>query len=938
MKHLLHISFLILIVLPTSVCASYSLVSSAKGKFILFDEHFQSIATISTLAFKEKWQWIGVEQKQKPTIKNYQSTYKYTLDNENILWQLGVKNQDDSIIINNLLTTKHTTPLTYIALAIEPNNTLKNGYLLVSDLQENVTRLAIPLTIKNTDNITKMEFFDSDDNIQFGIRFSSPMDIHHHQNSRIKLTGNSITPSQPQKSSMKIFSTQPIRFYKNNEELPQQTQHDKWFAFSPKYTGRAGEIGMQDWLTTPKHVLQQRGDQVTDNSVPYKAWGTNVEFIHVAPDRKTAKKRTAFFAKYGINNVRLHKLSNSDWEGLGSTNKASEYDPEKMRRFDYWLSLLEESGIRYGFSPIWDLRVYEGDKKSLVAYDEIVKAKPQKPVTTGLVWFAEDVQKLHIETLTNLLNHKNAYTQKRYADDPALTYIEIQNEENVFFYTFMSNVKKQPTYHKMLAKQFSEWLIKKYNDHSGLVTAWGASAIDTFKNEGGLPNEQLGLKNITPVTSPWFHDNQVTGSHRAKRLQDTAEFLFAKQQDYYVKATKAIRNTGFKGLIVSSNWQAGDKGAHFLNLLSDSDTGVVDRHNYQGGAKGNPGYTMKSGFTLLNSTMIDNPGSGLLSTGMQQVANKAFMLSEWLSVVPSEWAAAETSIIAAYGFGLQGWDISYHFSSNGAGFSEQLNPSFSKFNNLTPVGVGLYPVLSRMVLRQDITEAKPVAIRRLSKQQAVTNNYDFTHTTEQQHDIKSFSGTPSHHALAAGKVLIEFTQERGLSTIDDWEEKYRVIHNDGSSTITSSTQQLAWTYSDKEQQGFVEINSKGTQGIVGFSKNKPYVMDDLTIQPLSPYSVILATAKSPQGTLASDREVIVLAIARAHNTNMKIVGELIANAGEAPVILEPVKATLRFKREGTVHVLDHDGIRTGKTYPLIDGVFNLDTEKDKTIYYLIRFE
>jgi hypothetical protein len=247
-------------------------------------------------------------------------------------------------------------------------------------------------------------------------------------------------------------------------------------------------------------------------------------------------------------------------------------------------------------------------------------------------------------------------------------------------------------------------------------------------------------------------------------------------------------------------------------------------------------------------------------------------------------------------------------------------------------------VLNWMVLRQDITEAKPIAIRRLSKQQAVTNDYDFTHTTEQQHDIKSFSGTPSHHALAAGKVLIEFTQERGLSTIDDWEEKYRVIYNDGSSTIASSTQQLAWTYSDKEQQGFLEINSKGTQGLVGFSKNKPYVIDDLTIQPLSPYSVIFASAESPQGTLESDREVIVRAIARAHNINMEIVGELITNTGEAPVILEPVKATLRFKREGTVHVLDHDGIRTRKTYPLIDGGFNLNTEKDKTIHYLISFE
>jgi hypothetical protein len=742
--------------------------------------------------------------------------------------------------------------------------------------------------------------------------------------------------------AIELLTEQPIHFYKNNIDVPQQTEHQGWFAFKPNHVAEKGEIGLQNWLTEPKHTLQQRGKNITENKKNYKAWGTNVEYSHVAPNKKIAQKRTAFFAKYGINNVRLHKLSNSGWEGLGSTNKASEYDSKKMERFDYWLSLLGENGIRYGFSAIWDLRVYEGDREALVAYDEIVNVKPNKPVTTSLVWFAEDVQQLHIDTLTNLLNHKNPYTKKRYANDPALSYIEIQNEENAFFYTFMSNVKKHPTYHKMLAEQFSGWLTEKYKNHSGLITAWGASSINTFANEGGLPNENLESRNITPVTSPWFHDNQANRHRRAKRLQDTADFLLLKQQQYYKKVTKAIRNTGFTGLIVSGNWQAGNKGAHFLNLLSDAETGIVDRHNYQGGAKGNPGHLMKSGFRLLNGSMLDNPGSGLLSTGMQQVANTPFMFSEWLSVVPSEWAAADTSLIAAYGFGLQGWDISYHFASNGAGFSKQLNPSFAKFNNLTPVGVGLYPVLSRMVLRQDIIEADPIAIRRLNKQQAITNDYDFTHTTEQQHDIKSFSGTPSHHALAAGKVLVEFTKDRGVSTIDNWKQQYQQKNNDGSSTITSSTKQLSWTFSeDQNKKGFVEINSAGTQGIVGFAKNTPYQFKDMTIQPQSPYSVILATAKSPKGTIASDNEIIVVAIARAHNTNMNIVGDLLVNAGEAPVILEPVKARLQFSPErnkGTVHVLDHDGIRTGKKYPLTDGAFNLDTERDKAIYYLIKFE
>jgi hypothetical protein len=940
MKRIFHtLSFiLIIITLSCSANADYSLINTAKGHFVLLDDQHQSIVTISTLAFKEKWQWIGVEQKQDSTTTNKRTSYNYILDDKKILWALDVDHTQNSLIIDNKLSSTQAVPLTYIALAVNPSDSLKNGYIVVTDNKKKTTRLTIPLKVKNTKKITKMELFNSEKEKKLTLLFPSPINIHHHQSSRIKLTGDSITPTQPQQHSIKLLAEQPIRFYKHNNDVPQQTKHANWFPFSPKNSNKKGEIGLQDWLTAPNHVLQQKGNGVKENNKSYKAWGTNVEYIHVAPNRKTAKKRTAFFAKYGINNVRLHKLSNSGWEGLGSTNKASEYDRKSMKRFDYWLSLLKKNGIRYGFSPIWDLRVYEGDRESLIAYDELVKAKPNKPVTSGLVWFAEDIQQLHIDTLTNLLNHQNPHTKKRYADDPALTYIEIQNEENVFFYTFMSRVKKYPTYHKMLAEQFSDWLTKKYKNHSGLITAWGASAIDTFRNEGGLPNEQLHLRNITPVTSPWFHDHQAHNNRRAKRLQDTAEFLFLKQQQYYKKATKAIRNTGFKGLIVSSNWQAGDKGAHFLNLLSDSGTGIVDRHNYQGGAKGRPGHHMKSGFKLINNLMLDNPGSGLLSTGMQQVANKPFMFSEWLSVVPSEWAAADTSIIAAYGFGLQGWDLSYHFASNGDGFSQELNPSFFKFNNLTPVGVGLYPVLSRMVLRQDITEADPIATRRLNKRQAITNDYDFTHTTEQQHDIKSFSGTPSHHALAAGKVLVEFTKERGVSTIDDWQKKYQRKNDNGSTTITSSTKQLAWTYAEKKE-GFVEVNSKGTQGIIGFAKDKPYIMDDLTIQPQSPYSVILATAKSPQGTLASDKDIIVLAIARAHNTNMNIVGDLITNAGEAPVILEPVKAQLQFKRKGgTVHVLDHDGIRTGKNYPLTNGKFDLDTERDKTIYYLVTFE
>jgi len=46
-----------------------------------------------------------------------------------------------------------------------------------------------------------------------------------------------------------------------------------------------------------------------------------------------------------------------------------------------------------------------------------------------------DIQDLMIEMVVNLLKHKNPYTQATYAKDPALSYIEIHNEDDIFFFT-----------------------------------------------------------------------------------------------------------------------------------------------------------------------------------------------------------------------------------------------------------------------------------------------------------------------------------------------------------------------------------------------------------------------------------------------------------------------------------------------------------------------
>ena len=936
---LLSLLFFTCLLSPAVTYANYSLISTTENSFSLIDEEETPLISFAPLHFKPNWTWLGNEQ-IKQTTQEKTTSYLYDIDNNNIRWGLNFSEEESMLLISSQLLAKKDTPLTYLSFSMKLEPALDNGQLILNSDHDKNKILPFPLGIYEAKNINEITIENEEGDVRFTFSFSPSVDIHIHHGLRIKLADQKIIQQMPIEHSIEVTSTQKINFFDDIKSLKNNTKHDNWFAFTPKKVTKNGAIGMQEWLSTPLSPLKPKNEFIYQGSNIHKIWGTNVEYSYNAPKNREAEKRAKFFAKYGINSVRLHKLSNPGWEGLGSEFSTTEYDKEKLKRFDYWTYQLKKQGITYGFSPIWDLSIRREDRTRILAYNEIAKHRPNKPITTGLVWFAEDIQQLHIETLVNLINRKNLYTKLSYTEDPALAYIEIQNEENAFFYTFINTIRQYPTYHRLLAKQFSDWLIKKYKNHRILVANWGIGAIDTFKNEGGLANEHLRKRNITPVVHPWFYDNQATQGRRAKRLQDSAQFLFEKQQEYYAKVTQAIRATGYKGAIVSGNWQAGSKGAHFLNLMSDAEFDIVDRHNYQGGAIGSPGHIMRTGFGLNNSTMLDNPGSYMLSLGMQQVANKPFMVSEWLSVLPSEWAAADTAIMAAYGFGLQGWDASYHFTSNGAGFTKTLANGENKFNNLTPIGVGLYPILSRMVLRGDISEAKTIATRRLNQKQAISNSYDFDNTVEQQHDNKSFSGTPHHNALAAGKVLIEFTEQAGKSTIDDWQKTYKKSHANGHTTIHSTTGELSWHYSpEHSQKGLVEVNSAGTQGIIGFAKPDNYQLNDLSIKPYSPYSVILATAKSPNKVISNDDEVLVVAIARAHNTNMNLKKHFIANIGKAPIILEPVKATLRFKRQkGTVQVLDHDGVRTGKSYPLQEGVFELDTKRDKTIYYQVSFD
>jgi hypothetical protein len=706
-----------------------------------------------------------------------------------------------------------------------------------------------------------------------------------------------------------------------------------WFPFTPANTVEPGIIGMESWLDAPagKHgFVQNKGDKlVFENGETVKFWGTNICSRLPYVEAEKADSFVNFVAKYGMNAVRFHKFS---WYAYFN-NKSTEFDPEKFERFDYFQAKLREKGIYYGWSHIYGHRVMPGDSSHLLAYSEIKNLKYPwshlNGTTSSLVNFAPDLQQLSIDLTVNMLNHVNPHTGLRYADDPALAFIEFQNEDNIFWSAIGKSLEQAPTYKALLCRQFSQWLKKKYGSQTELENVWGAANIpegESLEQGNIFPNPTHGLFSWEYETA--LKENRPMAIH----ILDKMRFLYEKQVEFYKKFEKAVRETGYKGVLVGSCWQAGSGISHLYNLHADYEVGMIDRHNYFGGGAG--GHRMTEG-KVNNVPLVAQPGSGLLSTGLQDVVDRPFSFSEWMSLVPNEWTAEAAPLIAVYGMGLQGWDASFSFATDIPRFSKYLqSEGHGVYNATSPLHIGLYPALARMVYRNDVTESPVIATRNVYVPSLADGKLGFSELVKQGYDDKSFTGTVTPEMLAIGRFPIQFTDRYIETEIPDALEYWKK----DAESVSAATGELNWSYGEKD---FVSVNTKGTKGVIGFAQNEMVKLGDWEIETENPFAVIFITDLSEKGDLATAEKILVTAVARAQNTGMEYVyaeGETILKSeGDRPLLLEPVKAKISAKnlKNFEVVILDHDGLITDQKIPVQKSGFTIDGEESKTMYYLI---
>jgi hypothetical protein len=874
-----------------------------------------------------KWAWVGVQASQKAEDGRLSVRVPFVVNKDRgevidvrfEAWQPAAR----KVAFRYDLESARDVSLTLLIAGVNFEPQGSQGTLTLHHADGKQTKMPLPVRgIRSTPATSQADLaFDKGGTI--AMQLDPPCPIAFDNNMRIVLAAEQFLKG---KRSVTLTLTFPedVAFHASQADLEKFSKKlagPDWFAFQPAKELVKGVIDTDGWLEHPAGkrggVHMVKDGFAFEDGTPVKFWGVNLSYTASAPDRETADFTAARFAKYGINAVRMHKFTYPTGQGgIGDPNDSTRMEPKGLDQLDYFSAKLKEQGVYFGWSHTYGFHVVPGDRKRLLAYDEI--ARDLKGNTYAFINFAEDVQDLMIEMVVNLLKHKNPYTGKTYAEEPALCFIELQNEDDIFFYSSAGVFSGCPTYKKRFLERFAAWLKERYGSQEKLHDAWG----DALRKE-----ETLADANIMPQLNPWFFgEDHLPGQKGGarQRLLDTAAFLNHVQDRFYSRFVKAIRDAGYKGPLNGSPWQAPSMLPHYYNLYSDYKVGYIDRHNYFDG----------SGPSMFAS-MLTKPGSGYFGSGLQQVVNRPFALSEWIHVYPNVYAAEGPAIVAVYGMGLQGWDASYEFQSQAArrNFGDIAgNFPWGVWEADVPTSQGQFPALARMIYRGDVKEADIISVRYVNPAEMAEGRFSFSDKVEQKGDVKTFAGSVPPEALAAGRVVVEFTDKPKPPELPDM-TRYRK-----GSVIKSETGQLAW---DTSGQGFFTVNTAGTKAVVGFTGGKEQTLGDVKVHIDSPFASLFLTALERRDDLATGKRALLTVMARTSNTGFTYFApdNKVLNNGRAPILLEPVKATLTIAGRPieAVNILDHDGRRTGRTLAVTDGQFTLDGAKDKAIYYEVVF-
>jgi hypothetical protein len=697
-----------------------------------------------------------------------------------------------------------------------------------------------------------------------------------------------------------------------------------WFAFDPKpdpfapseidlrflnerAAGDGGFIGVRN------------GEFIhTTSGKPVRFWAVNGPPADMNDPGELAHT-ARMLAKHGVNMVRIHG---------GYFDDDGNVVPDRVNHALDVVRAMKVEGIYSHFSvyfPLW------------------LKPKPNTPWLEGYdgtrnsfaaLFFNPQFQQRYRSWWKALLLTPDPNSGKRLVDEPAVSSVELVNEDSYLFWTF--DAKQIPDAQlRIIEAQFAGWLTKKYGSIDAALAAWNGLADDRDNTAEG----RVGFRPL------WNIANQ-----RTQRDQDTVAFLVESQRNFYSSTIQFLRGIGFKGVITASNWiTASPKFLGPLEKYSYTVGDFIDRHGYFGTdrAGDNAGWSIRDGQTYFDRSALrfdpEEPGKprAFVNSVMDpHYDGKPSMLSETTFERPNRYRSEAPLYCACYG-SLQGSNAIAHFALDGGGWSVKPGYFMQPWTLMSPAMMGQFPAAALIFRNRLIDEGD-----------------ELVHLTLKPSELMALKGTPLAQDAAvdelrlkdvpgssnitsdtvvdplvhfAGRANLRFSEAGGPSIVGDLSHYIDHRHQ----TVVSTNGQLRLDYG----RGLLTIDAPCAEGICGALDDAGSVrLRDVTIaSPMQLGEIIVVSLDGKP--LATSAKMLLQVMSEERpsgfqSESLKSGLTRIVSIGQDPWRVKDLSGSVKFKGPGAgdlqVTPLDLNG------YPRQRLAAATQVKLDRqTIYYLI---
>ncbi len=645
------------------------------------------------------------------------------------------------------------------------------------------------------------------------------------------------------------------------QKPPDEPRTYGWFDFVIPDSDTAQNVVDMSFLNegiagSSGYVTVKDGHFADGKGTPIRFFGTNLTFSSCFPEKKTAAMIAGRLRKLGMNVVRFHHMDNQPVPDGIWDKSMKKLDAGQLDKLDYLVYQLKIHGI-YSNINTHVSRTYPGAE-----YEKIEQFSFGKTIDQ----FYRPYINMQKNYARDLLTHRNPYTGTTYADEAAVAFVEVNNENSL-----LSNWSLLPGL--------------KPDHKSELIRMWNSWLSSSAKYHGNI----TGNDDLMGIIRNYDKATETQKEMLWSFLVDT-EMAYAREMTGYFKNDLMIHAL----LCESQAYYSGVAG-----VIRESETAdFIDMHAYWEHPDF-PGQSWSSTDWLIrNSSMVSNrEGGTLLWFAQHRVAGMPLTISEYDHPAPTFYCAEMFPMLNSLA-AFQDFDGIYHFTFDPPYDGRRIDNFFSSAGHplkqvFVPVGASLFRMNAiKPGLHTVQLELPPEA---LTEKLVRYGDKLFLHESNMK-NLWNEAGAPD--ALVILHPMNVNTKGKDFRLSEPVEKP--------AGPWISETGEITWDNRDSSRAVYT-VNAPAAKAAVGYIGGKQFNLGNVTIaMDTTPFNWAVITVTALDGKpLESSGRILLVAAGRVENSGWKWNQDKTSVGGDwgnAPTRAEGIPALLTFREMDDFHV------------------------------------